>query len=66
MQGNHSTQLDSMPNNPPLLSHMPYHPEAEPMLADKVEAVRQANKSAAMTSGRAVDSAALIIKSATL
>ena len=59
-----SARLDRMPNHPPMLGHMPYHPEAEPLIQDKAEAVRQANRDAAQATGRAIDSAAIIIKSA--
>jgi hypothetical protein len=66
MQGHHQSAPLDRPSNPPLLGPMPYHPEAEPMLADKAEAVRQANQSAAMMNGRTVDSATHLAKRAVL
>jgi len=65
MQGHsQSARLDQKPGHPPMLDHMPYHPEAEPLLQDHTEAVRQANLAATRNTGRAVDSATLIAKKA--
>lgn len=63
MQGHsQSARTDRQPINPPLLSHMPYHPEANLGIQDKAEAVRLANKAASLMNNRILDNAVIIAK----